>query len=260
MKPIRYALLAAGLAVAIPALAQNSGVAKVNGVTIPQSHLELLVKNLAAQGRPDSPEMRDALKQQMINRELMVQEAVRRGMDKNAEIAMRLTFARQDVLSSAYVQETLKATPVTDEALRKEYERIKAQLGAKELKVRHILVAREDEAKEIIALIKKGGSFEKLAAERSIDPGSKANGGDLDWGPPGRYVKPFSDALMKMKKGQMTDTPVQTNFGWHVIRLDDERATRIPSLEEAKPQLTQMLQNQAMEKAVADLRAKAKIE
>ena len=259
MKLLRYVVLAAGLVLAISAHGQNT-VARVNGVAIPQAHLELLVKNLVSQGRTDSPEMREALKQQMINRELMIQEAARRGLEKQSEIAARLIFARQDVLSSAYVQETFKAHPVTDEALRKEYERIKAQLGAREFKARHILVAKEDEAKEIIALIRKGGNFEKLAAERSNDPGSKVNGGDLDWGPPGRYVKPFADALLKLKKGQVTDAPVQTQFGWHVIRVDDERATRIPGFDEAKPQLQQMLQGQIMEKAVADLRAKAKIE
>ena len=259
MKLLRYAMLAAGLAVAVSAHGQNT-VARVNGVAIPQAHLELLVKNLVSQGRTDSPEMREALKQQMINRELMVQEAARRGLEKQSEIAARLIFARQDVLSSAYIQETFKTHPVTDEALKKEYERIKAQLGAKEFKARHILVAKEDEAKEIIALIRKGGNFEKLAAERSTDPGSKVNGGDLDWAPPGRYVKPFADALLKLKKGQVTDTPVQTQFGWHVIRVDDERATKIPGFDEAKPQLQQMLQGQIMEKAVSDLRAKAKIE
>lgn len=260
MKLLRYAMLAAGLAVAVSAHGQNNVVARVNGVAIPQAHLELLVKNLVSQGRTDSPEMREALKQQMINRELMIQEAARRGLEKQSEIAARLIFARQDVLSTAYVQETFKTHPVTDEALRKEYERIKAQLGAREFKARHILVAKEDEAKEIIALIRKGGNFEKLAAERSNDPGSKVNGGDLDWGPPGRYVKPFADALLKLKKGQVTDAPVQTQFGWHVIRVDDERATKVPSFDEAKPQLQQIMRQQMVQKIVADLRAKAKIE
>ena len=260
MKPIRYALLAAGLALAASAHGQNNVVAKVNGVAIPQQHLELLVKNFTAQGRQDTPEMRETLKQLLISRELMTQEAVRRGLDKNPENASRIALGRQEVLSNAYALEALKANPASDEALKKEYERIKAQLGAREFKVRHILVAKEDEAKEIIALIRKGGNFEKLAAERSNDPGSKVNGGDLDWGPPGRYVKPFADALLKLKKGQMTDTPVQTQFGWHVIRVDDERATKLPGFDEAKPQLQQMLQSQIVEKAVGDLRAKAKIE
>jgi len=259
MKLFRFAALAASLVLAASAYGQNAPV-KVNGVAISQQHLELLVKNLVAQGRADTPQMREALTQQMINRELMVQDATRRGLDKNADVAARLTLARRDVLSSAFVQEALKAHPVTDDELRKEYERIKAQHGAKEFKVRHILVEREDEAKEIIAQLNKGASFEKLASEKSKDPGSKANGGDLDWGSPGRYVKPFGDALLKMKKGQLSEVPVHTNFGWHVIRLDDERAARIPGFDEAKPQLQQMLNNQVVEKAVAELRAKAKIE
>jgi peptidyl-prolyl cis-trans isomerase C len=257
MKLLRYAVLAAGLAVVATAHGQNA--AKVNGVAIPQQHLDLLIKNLVAQGRPDSPEMRDAVKQQMINRELMTQEATKQGLDKNPEVAARLKFSRQDVMTSAYVQEVLKMSPVTDDAVKKEYERIKTQ-SAKEYKSRHILVNNEDEAKEIIAQIKKGASFEKLAAEKSNDPGTKANGGDLDWSQPSRFVKPFGDAMIKLKKGQMTDAPVKTNFGWHIIRVDDERAAKLPGFDEAKPQLQQSLQNQAVEKAIAELRAKAKIE
>jgi len=250
-------MLAAGLAVVAAAHGQNA--AKVNGVAIPQQHLDLLIKNLVTQGRPESPEMREAVKQQMINRELMTQEATKRGFDKNPEVAARLKFSRQDVLTNAYVQEVLKMSPVTDDAVKKEYERIKAQ-SVKEYKTRHILVNNEDEAKEIIAQIKKGASFEKLAAEKSSDPGSKANGGDLDWSQPSRFVKPFGDAMTKLKKGQMTDAPVQTNFGWHIIRVDDERAAKLPGFDEAKPQLEQALRSQAVEKAIADLRAKAKIE
>ena len=138
----------------------------------------------------------------------------------------------------------MRTNPVNDETMRKEYERIKPTIPAKEFKARHILVEKEDEAKEAIALIKKGGSFEKIAAEKSKDTGSKGRGGDLDWGPAARYVKPFGDALAKLKKGQMTDVPVQSEFGWHVIRLDDERATKVPTFEEAKPQLQQGMQGQ----------------
>jgi len=257
MKLLRTAVLAAGLAVVATAHGQN--VARVNGVAIPQQQFDLLIKNLVAQGRPDSPEMRDAIKQQMISRELMVQEAAKRGLDKNPETAARLTFSRQDILSNAYIQDVLRANPVTDDMVKKEYERIKAQ-ATKEYKTRHILVEKEDEAKDIIAQLKKGASFEKLAAEKSNDPGSKTNGGDLDWSMPSRFVKPFGDAMAKLKKGQITDTPVHTNFGWHVIRVDDERAAKIPGFDEAKPQVQQGLQNQAVEKAIADLRAKAKIE
>jgi len=260
MKPYRFAALVASLVLAASAYGQNGILAKVNGVAIPQQHFDLVIKNFVAQGRQDTPQMREELKQTMINRELLAQEAVRRGLDKNPEVAARLALARQELLSSLVVQDALKAHPVTDGEIQKEYERAKAQHGAKEFKVRHILVEREDEAKEIIAQLNKGASFEKLAAEKSKDPGSKANGGDLDWGSPGRYVKPFGDALLKMKKGQVSEVPVHTNFGWHVIRLDDERAAQIPGFDEAKPQLQRMLQNQVVQKAVSDLRAKAKIE
>ena len=152
------------------------------------------------------------------------------------------------MLVNAYLQDYLKANPITDDMMKKEYETAKAQTGGKEYKARHILVKSEDEAKQIIAQLKKGASFEKLAAEKSEDTGSKGKGGDLDWSPPNRYVKPFSDALMKLKKGQMTDTPVQSPFGWHVIRLDDERPFKVPGFDKAKANIHQQLQNQAVQK------------
>jgi len=238
----------------------QSGVAKVNGVLIPQARMDLFVKDLIREGRPDTQELRTAIRQELINRELMAQEAVKKGLDKNPEAATRLEIARLNVLVQIYLQEIARTTPLTDDALKKEYERVKAQVGSKEFKARHILLEKEDEAKEIIAQIKKGASFEKLAVEKSKDTGTKANGGDLDWSPPGRYVKPFGDVLVKLKKGQMTDAPVNTNFGWHVIRLDDVRDVKFPTFEEAKPNLQQQMQRQAQEKALADLRAKAKIE
>ncbi len=263
MKSCITALLLALLAAASISYAQDKPI-RVNGVTIPQQRVEFFVKNLVAQGRPDSPDLRSAVRQELIDRELLAQEAARRGLAKNAEIANEIEVARQSVLIRAVVQDAAKATPITEEATQKEYERIKSQLGSREFKARHILVEKEDEAKEIIAQIKKGGSFEKLAAEKSKDPGSKVRGGDLDWSGPDNYVKPFGDALAKLKKGQMTDVPVQTQFGWHIIRLDDERARKIPPYEEVKNNLQQqMLQQQqklAFEKLITDLRAKAKIE
>jgi len=242
----------------------QSGVAKVNGVVIPQSRMDLFVKDLTAQGRQDTPELRNAVKQELINRELMAQEAVRRGLDKAPDGIARLEFARHTVLFQSYVQELARVAPVSEDAMKKEYERIRAQVGSKEYKARHILLEKEDEAKETIAQIRKGASFEKLAAERSKDTGSRGNGGDLDWSAPGRYVKPFGDALVKLRKGQMTDAPVKSDFGWHVIRLDDVRDVKFPTFDEVKPNLQQQMQRQAQEKAIekalADLRAKAKIE
>ncbi|HET9404193.1 MAG TPA: peptidylprolyl isomerase [Burkholderiales bacterium] len=259
-----YALLLAGLLAAGTAHAQNTPV-KVNGVTISQQRMDFFVKNLVAQGRPDTPELRSSVREHLINQELLAQEAKRRGLDKNTEVAMQLEIARQSVLSDSLMRDVMRGNlTVNDDAVRKEYERLKAQLGTREFRARHILVDKEDEAKEIIAQIKKGASFEKLAAERSKDSGSKVRGGELDWSPAGQYVKPFADALNRLKKGQMTDSPVQTNFGWHVIRVEDERPAKVPAYDQVKGNLQQQMQlqtqKQAFEKTITELRAKAKIE
>jgi len=260
MKLTRYAVLVAGLMLAAAAHAQGDPLAKVNGVTIPQSRADILLKEMAAQGRPDTPEMRDAIKQELVNREIVAQEAVKKGLHKRPEVATQIDLQRQAVLINAYLQDYLKAHPVSDDDLRKEYERVKESAGSREYKVRHILVESEDEAKQIIAQIRKGGSFDKIAAEKSKDQGSKGRGGDLDWATPARYVPAFGQAITKLKKGQMTDAPVQTQFGWHIIRVDDERPSKFPSLEEAKPQIEQQMRQQTVNKAFTDLRAKAKVE
>ena len=260
MKLTQYAVLAAGLTLAAAAHAQSGVLAKVNGVTIPQSRADILLKEMSAQGRPDTPEMRDSIKQELINREIVAQEALKKGLDKRAEVATQIELQRQAVLINAYLQDYLKAHPVNDDEVKKEYERVKASAGAREYKVRHILVEAEDEAKQIIAQLKKGASFEKLAGEKSKDQGSKGRGGDLDWATPARYVPAFGEAITKLKKGQLTDAPVQTQFGWHVIRVDDERPSKFPAFEEVKPQIEQQLRQQTVNKAFTELRAKAKIE
>ena len=263
MKAYSIALVIAGVAVTAAAVAQNAAT-RVNGVTIPQQRVDFFVRNVTAQGRPDTPELRAMVKEELINRELLAQEATRRGMNKDPEVAMQIDMARQEILMTALLRDVLKGSAVTEDTVKKEYERLKGQLGGREYKARHILVQKEEEAKEIIAQIKKGASFEKLAAEKSMDPGTKARGGDLDWGAASGYVKPFGDALTKLKKGQMTDTPVQTNHGWHVIRLDDERPTKVPPYDAVKQNLQQQLMQQAQkqgyDKTLADLKAKAKIE
>jgi len=260
MKLTRTAVLAAGLTLAAAAHGQSGTLAKVNGVTIPQSRADILLKEMSAQGRPDTPEMRDSIKQELINREIVAQEALKKGLDKRAEVATQIDLQRQAVLINAYLQDYLKAHPVNDDEVKKEYERVKASAGAREYKVRHVLVETEDEAKQIIAQLKKGASFEKLAGEKSKDQGSKGRGGDLDWATPARYVPAFGEAITKLKKGQLTDAPVQTQFGWHVIRVDDERPSKFPPFEEVKPKIEQQLRQQTVNKAFTDLRAKAKIE
>lgn len=253
-------LFLAWLAPLAPALAQGTAIAKVNGVTIPQSRLDAIMKDMAGQGRPDTPEVRAAIKQELINRELVSQEAAKRGIHKKPEVAMLLEIQRQALLVNAYLQEYVRTHPISEDELKKEYEKVKSSSSGREYKARHILVETEDEAKQIIAQLKKGGSFDRIAADKSKDQGSKARGGDLDWGPAGRYVPAFAAALGKLKKGELTEAPVQTQFGWHVIRLDDERALKFPSYEEVKPQIQQEMRQQMVSKVVSDLRAKAKIE
>jgi len=261
MKITIVAAALAGMALATGAHAQ---VAKVNGVAIPQQRLDFFVRNFVAQGQQDTPELRDAIKNELINRELLVQEAVRRGLHKNPDVAMQIEIRRMEVLFGALMQEVLKGRDVSEDAVKQEYERAKGQFGAKEYRVRHILVEKEDDAKAIIARISGGASFEKLAAERSKDQGSRKRGGELDWSPAGRYVKPFGDAIARLKKGQMTEAPVQTPFGWHVIRLEDERPLKPPPYDQVKGnlqrQMQQRVQKEAFDKILAELRGKAKIE
>jgi peptidyl-prolyl cis-trans isomerase C len=247
------AVLAA--AVAPAALAQ---VAKVNGVTIPQARADALLREVTAQGRQqDSPELRNQIKQRLIETEIISQEAVKMGLVKNPEVSAQLELARQNILVGAYINEMTRKQQISEDTLRKAHERLKDNPAANEFKARHILVPTEGDAKEIITRIKGGADFAKVAAERSRDEGSKAKGGELEWAVPNSYVRPFAEALVRLKKGEMTETPVQSNFGWHVIRLDDVRPL---SYETLKPQIQQVVQRENVQKQIEDLRAKAKVE
>lgn len=237
----------------------GTGTVSVNGVVIPKSRIDMLVKAQAAQGRPESPELVAAVKDQLILLELVSQEAAKKGLEKNPDVATRIAMGKQQVLADAYVQEYVKNNPVSDDQLKGEYEKFKGQLGDKEYKPSHILVEKEDEAKAIIEQLKKGGDFAKLAKEKSKDTGSKENNGDLDWGPSARFVQPFADALKTLQKGQYTQTPVQTNFGYHIIKMDDIRDLKAPSFDEVKDNFRQRVQQQQVQKMLADLKSKAKI-
>lgn len=221
----------------------------------PKIYFDYLLKERLGQGQADTPELRKSIREELNTRELLVREAKKKGLDKSPEVKNQMDLTSQTVLVRAYVSEWIKTNPIPDAALRKEYDVVKSQMGDKEYKVRHILVEKEDEAKEIIASLQKGEKFEKLA-ERSKDPGSKANGGDLDWNAPGNFVKPFSDAMAKTPKGKFTAQPVQTQFGWHVIEVDDIRDAKVPGFDEVKPQLVQRLQGQYLDTYFKDLRAK----
>ena len=222
----------------------------------PQPFFDFMLKQRTSQGQQDSPELRAAIRDELNTRELLVREAKKQGLDKTTTMKAEMDLTAQTVLVRAYMADYLKAHPVPDELLHKEYDSIRAQMGDKEYKVRHILVDKEDEAKDIIASLQKGEKFEKLA-DRSKDTGSKANGGDLDWNTPSNFVKPFADAMVALQKGKFTTTPVQTQFGWHVIQLDDTRDAKVPSFDEVKPQLQQRMQGQVVEKYLRDLRAKS---
>jgi peptidyl-prolyl cis-trans isomerase C len=239
----------------------NTGgkVATVNGVAIPKTRVDMIVKAQAGRGAPDNEQVRSEIREQLIVREIITQEATRKGLAKTSDVQAQLELARQQVLWNAYIADFVKTHPVNDADLKAEYERLKVSRGDKEYKARHILVEKEDDANMIIGELKKGKKFEELA-KQSKDPGSKDRGGDLEWNSPAGYVKPFADAMVKLEKGKYTEAPVQTQFGWHIIMLEDTRAAKFPSLDEVKPQITERLQELAFSKQVADLRAKAKVE
>ena len=235
------------------AAAKTEGSAK-GGTLYSQVYFDFMLKQRKSQGQPDSPELRAAIRDELNTRELLVREARKKGLDKSPGMKAEMDLTAQTVLVRAYMADYLRAHPVSDDVLRREYDTIKTQMGDKEYKVRHILVEKEDEAKDIIASLQKGEKFEKLA-DRSKDTGSKANGGDLDWNAPANFVKPVADAMVGLQKGKFTTTPVQTQFGWHVIQLDDILDAKVPSFDEVKPQLAQRMQGQVVEKYLRDLRA-----
>jgi peptidyl-prolyl cis-trans isomerase C len=240
-------------------MAAGNAFVTVNGVAVSQNLANVFIAEQKAQGAPDTPELKSAVREELIRRELLIQEAKKAGIDKRPEVAAQAEAARQAFFVRAYIQEYVKKNPIGDAQLRADYDKIKAQLGSTEYKARHILVVSEDDAKAIIANLKKGAKFEELATQ-SIDPGSKDNGGDLGWASAGNFVKPFSDALTGLAKGKYTETPVKSDFGYHVIMLEDTRPLNVPAFEELKPRLLQQAQSVQINKMVEGLRAKAKVE
>jgi peptidyl-prolyl cis-trans isomerase C len=278
MKNWMYAaVLLAGPALAQPALptkdepakkeaakskpaAQGNTIAKVNGVAVPRSRQDLLMQQQGARGMPDNDQTRAMVRDELINREVLFQEAQKSGVGKRPEVQAQLDMARQEVLVSAYIREWAKNNPVSDADVQKEYERAKAQTGDKEYKARHILVETEEQAKSLIAELKKGGKFDEMATKNSKDPGSAQRGGDLDWNVPGTFDKQFADAMVKLEKGKYTEVPVRTRFGFHIILLDDVRPVKFPALNEVRPRISQQITQQKIDDLVKSLRAKAKVE
>lgn len=253
-------MLAAALValLAAPAFAQNLAI--VNGKPVPTARMNALKSQLERSGRPVTEEMLGQLKEEVIAREVFMQEARKRGLDATDDYKNQMELARQTILIRELFADFQKKNPVTDAEIQAEYDKFVKENGGKEYRARHILVETEDQAKALIADIKKGGKFEDLAKKNSKDPGSGANGGDLDWAGASSYVAEFSDAMVKLAKGQMTDAPVKSQFGWHIIRVDDVRDAQLPKLDDVKPQIAQQLQQQKMAKFQEDLRGKAKIQ
>lgn len=266
-RPLRHTSLIAVLLalVSTPVLAAKAadatggGIATVNGKTISKAKADMLINAQMAQGRPDSDDLRRAVKERLVMLEVVAQEAQKKGLDKKPEIQAQADLARQDVLINAYLADYVRSHPVSPELVKRSYDAETASLGDKEYKARHILVEKEEEAKDIIARLKKGDKFEDLA-KQSKDPGSRDKGGDLDWSVPANYVKPFADALVKLQKGKYTETPVKSNFGWHVILLEDSRTFTPPALKDVEGQIVQGLQRQMVDQHVQELLKKAKID
>ena len=243
---------------ATAALAQN--VAIVNGKAVPKARLDSLSQQIESSGRPITPEMQGQLREEVIAREVFMQEADKLGLSATEDFKVQMELARQTILIRQLFNDFQKKNPITDADLKAEYDKFAGANGGKEFKAHHILVEKETEAKAIITSLKKGGKFEEIAKKQSKDTGSGAKGGDLDWANPSSYVPEFSAALLKLNKGQSTQEPVKTQFGFHVIRVDDVRDVKLPAFEEVKPQISQQMQQEKLGAFQQNLRTKAKIE
>jgi peptidyl-prolyl cis-trans isomerase C len=240
--------------------AQPATVAKVNGVAIPRIRSDILVRERTAQGATDNEQLRAAVRDDLINREIIAQEAARAGFTKRADLKAELELVRQTVIVQSYLRDWVNRNPPSEADMKKEYDTAKARTGEKEYRARHILVDKEEDAKGLIEQLKKGASFDELAQKHSKDSGNKDRGGDLDWNVPGVFDKAFADAMVSLEKGQLTDSPVHTRFGYHVIRLDDVRPVKFPTFDEVKPRIKQQLTQRKVDQLVRSLRAKAKVE
>ncbi|GAA5183228.1 peptidylprolyl isomerase [Niveibacterium umoris] len=249
---------AAAKPAAAPA-AKSGTVATVNGTAIPQAQADLFMQEQMQRGAPDNAEVRNAIREELIRREVIAQEAKKKGVDKNPRFQTAMQLMQRSALVGAYLEDYVKTHPIPEADIKKAYDEIAAKASKKEYKARHILVEKEDDAKAIITKLKGGAKFADLAKD-SKDTGSKDNGGDLGWNSPDAYVKPFGEALGKLQKGKFTTEPVKTDFGYHVILLEDSRDATPPAYDQVKGQLQQRLQQQAVEAHIAELKKAAKIQ
>ncbi|HSV69955.1 MAG TPA: peptidylprolyl isomerase [Methylibium sp.] len=254
---------AIALALLAPGLVAAQNIAVVNGKSVPKARADTLLQQVQRQaqgsGQQLPPDLEKRVKDEVVLREIYVQEAEKRGLAASAEYRAQMDIARQGILLRELDNDFRKKNPVTEAEQRAEYDKFKAQAGSeKEYRARHILVEKEDEAKALIAQIKAGASFEDMAKKSSKDTGSAQNGGDLDWAQPGGFVPEFAKAMTSLAKGAMTETPVQTQFGWHILKLDDVRDAQFPPYDEVKTQIAQRLEQQKLVAFREELKNKAK--
>jgi peptidyl-prolyl cis-trans isomerase C len=258
------ALAAAALALPATVLAQAGAKDAPNkaakaGPIATASRAEVLLREREVRGATDNPAMREAVREDLINRELIAQEAARTGYAKKPALQAELALVRQTVIVQHYVSDWLREHPVSEAEIQKMYDEAKAKSGGKEYKVRHILLDTEDEAKSVIAALDKGVKFEELA-KKSKDAGTRDRGGELDWmSPGGNLDQAFSEAMVKLDKGKYTEKPGHTRYGYHVIQVEDVRPLKFPPLEDVKARIEQQLKQQQIRELVQSLRAKAKI-
>jgi len=255
VRPFIAALLACSC---LAVQAQN--IAIVNGKPVPKARLQALAAQLERSGRAVTPEMEQQLREEVVIREVFMQEAQSLGMDATEDFKVQMELARQGLLIRELFGDYQRKNPISDADVKAEYDKYAAANSGKEYKARHILVDKEEQAKAVLASLKKGGKFEDIAKKLSKDPGSGAKGGDLDWANPSSFVKEFSVAMTALKKGETTAAPVKSQFGFHIIRLDDIRAAELPKFEDVKPQILQQLQQNKLAEYQQALREKAKIE
>jgi len=252
------AIFATAAALLAPLSASAQNVAIVNGKPVPKARVDALMAQATSQGQPATPELESQVRDEVVLREMFVQEAERKGLPASANYKTQMELARQSILIRELFTDYQKKNPTTDAEIKAEYDKFKAQAAGSEYRASHILVESEDEAKALIVQIKGGASFEELAKKHSKDPGSGERGGDLDWANAGSYVPEFSQAMVKLQKGEMTPAPVKSQFGWHVIKVVDLREAQFPPLEEVKPQIQQRLAQMQMAKYRDDIRARTK--
>ena len=255
---VSSAALSVALLAPLAASAQN--IAIVNGKPVPKARVDALISQATKQGQPKTPELEQQARDEVVLREMFMQEAEKRGLAGSADYKAQMEFARQTILIRELFADFTKKNKASDAEIQAEYDKFKGQATGTEYRARHILVEKEDDANALIKQIKAGAKFEDLAKKNSKDPGSAENGGDLDFANPSSYVPEFSAALTKLKKGEMTDTPVKSQFGYHIIKLEDTREAQFPPLADVKTQIAQRLDQQKLAKFRDEIRSKAKTE